>query len=170
LRVAGLRGLLLIRAVEDAKQGVVKQLLVALTQASDAGRCRGDPAREAVAQGAALCGEHYVLHSAVRRMRLTLDETARLQSVDQPRDVRRVALEPTGKLAHRHGTIELQLAERKGLRRRQLELGGSGAQVAVDPLDRDSDEESPDLVCELQLDGRSGNTTVHASIVVNELV
>src|SRR5207248_4009244 len=64
------------------------------------------PRDDAVPEYLALVGEAEQLDPAVVRRRAPLDEAARLEAVDDARDVRGVAPERVGQLAHRQRLLE----------------------------------------------------------------
>ena len=72
--------------------------------------------------GAAL-GDDEHLHAPVVRRAAALDQAAVLEAVDDPGDVRVVAVQRLGEVAHRHRPVGVEHAERAHLRRRELELG-----------------------------------------------
>ena len=67
--------------------------------------------------------ERQRLHAAVVRGAAALHEAARLEPVDEPGHVRRVAEEPVGQNAHRDRLVRVEHAQRVCLREAEAELG-----------------------------------------------
>ena len=126
--------------------------LVARAKAGDAARCREAAGCQALAHGSPLDGHHQIPDPSVARMGLPFDQSPRFEPVDEASDVRRIAFQPRRQLAHQQWTIGLKLAEGHGLSRRQFELRGRRAEVAVNPIERDPDEQAPNLIGEFHLD------------------
>ena len=74
---------------------------------------------------------HQHLHAPVVLGRAALDEAAVLEAVDDPGDVRVVAAQREGELAHRLGLVGVELAQRHDLRRRELELRRDGHEAPL---------------------------------------
>lgn len=149
----------------------MKPALVALAQGRDAARRSEGARRQTVAQVTTGTGQDKVFDSTVGRMRLPLYQTTRLQAVDQARDVGRVAFQARCQVSHREGPFNIQLTERHRLSGSELEFGRGRAQMAVDPIDRDAHKQRPHLIGEAGIgSAMSGNTVVHARIVIGGLV
>ena len=143
-------------------------LLVSLTQGRDAARSGKYAGGEALTQFTPGRGQYKVLHAAVGRMGLAFDQSAGLEAVDKAGNVGGIALEPCGQLSHRQRLINLQLAERHGLGRRELKLSGRGPERAVDSIERHPHQQSPHLVGKACIARWYGNTLVHSRIVLND--
>ena len=74
--------------------------------------------------GRALLGDDEHPHAAVVLGLAALDEALRGKAVDEPGDVRAVALQRLREGAHRHRPLGVQLAQREELRRGEAELAG----------------------------------------------
>src|ERR1700761_7619707 len=85
--------------------------------AASGGGGRRGPARggEPLADLGAALGHDEHLHAPVVLRAAALDEAAVLEAVDDPRDVRVVAVQRLGEIAHRHGPAGLEDAERADL-------------------------------------------------------
>jgi hypothetical protein len=160
-----------VSVFEDAKERIAQSLLIARAQGRDTTGRREDPAGQAFAQLAAGASKHQVLYPPIGGMRPSLHQAPGLQSIDEPGNVRRIAFEARRQLAHGHGTIQLEFTQRYGLGRCQLELGRRRPQVPMHPIQRDANQEAPDLVRELRFRSMAnGNTALHNRILVNVLV
>jgi len=68
--------------------------------------------------------EHHLFHPPIPRVGAALDQPTRLQSVDDARDVRRIAVESLGYATHRDGCLRVEPFEYLTLSLGQAELGG----------------------------------------------
>jgi len=70
--------------------------------------------------------EDHLFHPSIPRVGAALDQPARLQSVDDAGDVRRIAVESLGYATHRYGRLRVEPFEYLTLSFGQAELGGYG--------------------------------------------
>ena len=68
--------------------------------------------------------EDHLFHPSIPRVGAALDQPARLQSVDDAGDVRRIAVEGLGYATHRDGGLGIEQLEYLTLSLGQAELGG----------------------------------------------
>ncbi len=88
--------------------------------------------------------EHESLHPAIVRRTPTFHEAARLEPVDDARDIRRVALERVGQIAHRDRLRALEHPQHVRLHERQVELLERADQPAAVPH-REPERDRPRL-------------------------
>ena len=84
---------------------------------------RGQALGEPAADLRPAVGDHEHLHAPVAAGAVALDEPAVLETVDDTGDVRVVAAQRAGQLAHGDGVLGSQHTQGHRLRRRELELG-----------------------------------------------
>jgi citrate synthase len=117
--------------LERPPHDVAERALILRREAGQRARRLLEALGEALADLGAALGDGEHLHAPVVRRAAALDEAAVLEAVDDARDVRVVAVQGVGELAHRDRPVGIEDAEGADLRRRELELGRDGEEAAA---------------------------------------